>query len=81
MSTATRIGQKPGLADNRRTLTVEEAARELGIGRGLAYEAVRTGALPALRVGRRLLVPVAALDRLLASGGKGGSSPDEPPAA
>jgi excisionase family DNA binding protein len=52
--------------EDRKTLTVEEAARELGIGRGLAYEGVRTGAIPAVRVGRRLLVPRAALDRLLA---------------
>ena len=49
----------------RLTLTVAEAAKVLGIGRGTAYEAVRTGQLPALRVGRRLLVPVAALKQKL----------------
>ena len=48
-----------------RTLTVEEAARVLGISRTLAYEAVRRGELPAVRIGRRLLVSKAALDRLL----------------
>ncbi len=62
--------------DTRKTLTVEEAARELGIGRGLAYEGVRTGAIPAVRVGRRLIVPRAALDRLLA-----GERLDTPPPA
>ncbi len=71
MSIATRIAQK-SRTEVRRTLTVEQAARELGIGRGLAYEAARRGELPTLRVGRRLLVPVVALDRLLASGGVGG---------
>jgi len=47
------------------TLTVEETARLLGIGRQLAYDQVRTGALPALRVGRRWLVPRRALEKLL----------------
>lgn len=38
-------------------MTVEEAAELLGISRGLAYELVRRGELPALRLGRRLVVP------------------------
>lgn len=50
----------------RQTLTVEEAARVLGIGRGSAYEAARVGHLPTIRIGRRLLVPRVALERLLA---------------
>ena len=49
----------------RETLTVEEAAEVLGIGRLLAYEAARRGELPTIRVGRRLLVPRRALDALL----------------
>ncbi len=48
------------------TFTVEEAAEMLGISRTFAYEAVRRGELPAIRIGRRLLVPRAALVRLLA---------------
>lgn len=55
------------VANGRATVTVEEAARLLGIGRGSAYEAARTGEIPALRIGRRLLVPVAALEELLAT--------------
>lgn len=43
--------------DSRITLTVEEAAKALGIGRGLAYEAVRRGEIPTIRLGKRLLVP------------------------
>jgi excisionase family DNA binding protein len=50
----------------RQTLTVEEAAAVLGIGRNSAYQAVASGQLPVLRIGRRLLVPRAALERLLA---------------
>lgn len=37
----------------------------LGVGRASAYAAAGTGDLPVIRVGRRLLVPVAALRRML----------------
>lgn len=50
-------------------LTVTEAAEVLGISRGLAYELVRMGAIPSLRLGRRLLVPRVRLEELLARGG------------
>ena len=53
-------------ATARLTYTVEEAATALGISRGLAYEMVREGRLPALRLGqRRLIIPRAALEGLL----------------
>src|SRR5207244_2345667 len=39
------------------TLTVEEAAKLLGISRGLAYESARRGEIPTIRLGRRVLVP------------------------
>lgn len=45
----------------RATITVEQAAELLGIGRTAAYEAARRGQLPTRRLGRRLLVPVPAL--------------------
>ena len=38
-------------------LTVEEAAKLLRVSRGSAYEAVRTGELPSVRIGRRILIP------------------------
>jgi len=44
----------------KQTITVEEAGRLLGIGRGLAYEAARRGDIPPLGIGRRLVVPRAA---------------------
>lgn len=47
------------------TITVEETAARLGISRGLAYEQVRLGVIPALRLGRRVVVPVRALEQLL----------------
>lgn len=49
----------------RPTLTIEETAVCLGIGRTAAYEAARRGDIPTLRLGRRLLVPTAGLRRLL----------------
>ena len=49
-----------------RTMSVEEAAAALGIGRTMAYELARRGELPGvLRLGRRLVVSRAALDRVL----------------
>lgn len=50
---------------DRRTCTVPEAAKLLGIGRAAAYEAAKRGEIPALRIGHRLVVPLARLDRLL----------------
>lgn len=71
--------QDPGLAagaiapvGERLTLTVEEAATPLGISRAFAYEAVNTGTIPSIRIGRRILVPKAALNRLV------GADPPEP---
>jgi excisionase family DNA binding protein len=49
----------------RLTLTVPEAAQILGVSRGVAYEAARTGELETIRLGRRLLVPRARLMALL----------------
>ncbi len=48
-----------------RTVTVTQAARILGISRGSAYEAAKTGELPVIRIGKRLLVSMEALDRML----------------
>ena len=49
----------------RRTISIEEAGLALGIGRSSAYAYAKSGALPTVRLGRRLLVPRAAMDRLL----------------
>ena len=48
-------------------LTVKETAGLLRISRGLAYEMVRQGWLPSIRLGRRILVPRAALQGMLAA--------------
>jgi excisionase family DNA binding protein len=51
--------------ETRTTLTVEETAKLLGISRGLAFQAVRRGDIPAIRIGRRILVPLTRLQALL----------------
>jgi len=45
--------------------SVEEVAAILGVGRATAYQCANTGEIPALRLGRRLLIPRAALARIL----------------
>ena len=51
--------------DGRTTLTVEEVAEVLGISRWSAYEAVNKRQIPVVRVGRRWIVPRAALEKML----------------
>jgi excisionase family DNA binding protein len=46
-------------------ITVAQGGALLGLGRAAAYEAVQRGELPALRFGRRLLVPTACVLALL----------------
>lgn len=62
-------GDRPRLRDGAapRTMTVTEAAIALGISRSSAYECVRTGDLPALRLGGRIIVPIQAIDQMLES--------------
>jgi len=47
-------------------MSVEDVAGRLGIGRNQAYALVQLGQIPALRFGRRWLIPRVAIDRLLA---------------
>lgn len=47
------------------TVSVDEAARLLGVSRSAAYRAAAAGDIPTLRLGRRLYVPTARLLELL----------------
>ena len=58
----------------RSTMTVEEAARVLGISRSSAYECVRRGELRAVRLGRRLVVPRLVVEQLLTGDARPSSS-------
>ena len=45
--------------------SVEQARRRLGLSRGLVYEAIRSGHIPSIRIGRRILIPRSALENML----------------
>ncbi len=44
---------------------IKDTAKMLGIGRNQAYEAARRGDIPTIRIGKRILVPKVALERML----------------
>ena len=54
--------------DKRLCVTVPEAAEMLGISRNFAYQLVREGKLPSIRFGKRILIPKAALEKMLENG-------------
>ena len=55
-------------------LTVEEARKRLRLGRSAMYAAIKRREIPVLRIGRRILVPRVALEKLLVE--PGGNSAD-----
>lgn len=52
----------------RLCVSVPEAGKMLGVSRNFAYELVRTKKLPAIRFGKRILIPRVALIKLLEQG-------------
>jgi excisionase family DNA binding protein len=59
------MGAGPGSAAPKLILTIDEAAAVLRISRQSAYEAARRGEIPTIRLGRRILVPLRALEKLI----------------
>jgi excisionase family DNA binding protein len=55
--------------EERKTMTIPEAAKMLGISRNAAYQAAKRGELPVIRIGRLVLVSVPALQRMIEQGG------------
>ena len=68
-----------------RCVTVLMAAELLGISTGLCYRLVHEGQIPSIRLGRRILIPVAALNEMLVRKGEGvrpcQSENEKPPTA
>jgi excisionase family DNA binding protein len=62
---------REGFSEERYCMTVPEAARKLGISRNFAYDLVKQGQLPVIRFGKRLLIPRAALEKMLEESVKG----------
>ena len=52
--------------EDKLAYSVIEAGQLLGIGRSKAYELVRSGTIPSLRLGRRIVIPKLALNQFLA---------------
>ena len=74
MSSTTQIDEvtsTSGDQGDRRWYSPEEFLREArrqgaAVSRGVIYEGARTGRLPHIRIGKRILIPSDALDRMLA---------------
>jgi excisionase family DNA binding protein len=62
-----RSTARPRPDSDKKCYTVPEAAQLLGFSRNFGYELARTGQIPILRFGKRLVVPKAAFDRMLES--------------
>lgn len=52
---------------DKKTATVAEAMAMLGISRTLAYRLIKDGKLPVIRLGKRILIPVSALEKILST--------------
>jgi excisionase family DNA binding protein len=51
--------------DEQPVLTVSEAARLLRLSRAFTYKLIARGELPSVRFGRRIMIPRAAIERIL----------------
>jgi excisionase family DNA binding protein len=60
-----RPSQLPSLPPGRLALRVPEAAAAIGVSRASMYQVVARGEVRAVRIGRRILIPVVELQRLL----------------
>lgn len=63
------------------TISIAEASRSLGLGKTTVQALIASGALRAVKIGRRTLIPIASLQQLIGSAdGQVGPvpSPDEP---
>jgi excisionase family DNA binding protein len=55
---------------SKMTLSITQVAEMLGISRNSAYQGVMTGEIPSIRIGKRILVPIKALERMLEGAGQ-----------
>lgn len=59
------LGREVASPITRQTYRLEEVAKLFGIGRNAAYEGARRGDFPTIRIGKRIVAPKAAIDRML----------------
>ena len=53
------------MEEKRVCITVEEMGRQLGVSRPIAYCLANSEGFPVVRIGRRLVIPVAAFEKWL----------------
>jgi excisionase family DNA binding protein len=58
-----------------RLLAIKQAIYELGISRTALYELIKDGKLKTVKIGRRRLVPIEAIEELVAGLGQGWGRP------
>ena len=64
------------MSDECRTVSVPRAGKLFfGLGRNGSYEAAKRGDIPTIRIGRKLRVPIAALERMLDAAGTHAHAP------
>lgn len=51
--------------ESPRAYSIEDAARQVGVGRTLMFDLVRRGQVRSVQLGRRRVIPASELDRLL----------------
>ena len=72
-----RAGEVVETNGDPRTYTIDEVARALGVNRNSAYQAARAGELPVIKIGRRMLVPKIAFERMLEGAGETSAPKDD----
>lgn len=50
-------------------LSVDEASRQLGVGRSSVYRLIAAGCIPTIRIGRRQLIPTTAIESFVVQQG------------
>lgn len=64
-----------GSNDEALVLTPNEVGKLLKCSRGTIYEGIRKGTIPSIHLGRKILIPKAALLKMLEDAGVHGASP------
>lgn len=59
-------GDDRAYEDQRLVLDAVDVSHLLGLSRGSVYSALASGAIPSIRIGRRILIPRSGLEELLA---------------
>lgn len=55
---------------NPETITPENLAKKLNVGRQAVYEGLRNGTIPSIRLGKRFVIPKSAIEAWLKTAGQ-----------